>query len=58
MGMPARGLKPLNAKLEFQRSPVGGSPPASRDRTSATYSRISATGFPMSCPCQPPIVAR
>jgi hypothetical protein len=35
--MFARALKPLNAKLEFQRRPVGGSPPASRARTSATY---------------------
>ena len=56
--MSARACKPLNAKLEFQRSPAGGSPPASRARISATYSRISATGFPMSCPCQPPMVAR
>ena len=56
--MSARALKPLNAKLEFQRTPAGGSPPASSARTSATYSRISVTGLPMSCPCQPPMVAR
>ncbi len=40
-------LKPLNAKLEFQRSPAGGSPPASRARTSATWPGNTG-GFPNS----------
>ena len=49
---------PLRAKLVCHFSPAGGGSPARIARTIATYSRISATGLSIVCPCQPSMTGR